>query len=240
MIDDPLITALLAPILIPQGVYTRMVTLKLPEATGKRNGISGKGAPLSLLILGDTAAAGVGVEKQSEALAGKLVTKLSSHYKLEWRLEAETGLSTLNIIERLKGLEVFCVDVVIISLGVNDVTGGVSVKKWLGLQEELRSILVTKFNVKLVLLSSIPPMSRFPSLPQPLRWYLGRKSKLFNTKLLSQTNQRSDLEYLDINFPLQDSYIAKDGFHPSEAAYEYWSELVAKKIKLSFKSIQEY
>jgi lysophospholipase L1-like esterase len=236
MIDDFFITALLSPILIPQGVYTRLVTPKLPEADGSRNGFSGEGSQLKLLILGDSAAAGVGVQNQYQALSGQLVSKLSSHYALEWRLEAETGSKTVNIIERLSQLDAFNVDVVIVSLGVNDVTGGVSVKNWLVLQAELRTILVQKFNAKLILLSSVPPMGRFPSLPQPLRWYLGRKSRLFNTKLINQVRQFSDLEFMDINFPLKDGYIAKDGFHPSGMAYELWSDLVAKEIKQKLKA----
>jgi len=68
-------------------------------------------------------------------------------------------------------------------------------------------------------------------LPQPLRWYLGRKSKAFNSGLLDQTNQFSELEYMDINFPFEDGYIAEDGFHPSDMAYDLWSDLVVKEIR---------
>jgi len=231
MIDDPVITALLAPILISQGVYTRIVTPKLPEAEGAREGLSGEGKSLKLLILGDSAAAGVGVESQHQALSGQLVSKLSSHCSLTWRLEAETGSKTADIIERLERLDEFTVDIVIVSLGVNDVTGNVKLKTWLGLQEQLRTILVSKFEAKVILLSSIPPMERFPSLPQPLRWYLGRKSKAFNSGLLHQSNQFSELEYMDINFPFEDGYIAEDGFHPSDMAYDLWSDLVVKEIR---------
>jgi len=230
MIDDPVITTLLAPLLIPQGIYTRIVTPKLPEAEGAREGLSGVGKSLKLLILGDSAAAGVGVESQHQALSGQLATKLSSHCSLEWRLEAETGSKTADIIKRLEQLDEFKVDMVIISLGVNDVTSNVRLQKWLELQERLRSILVSKFDAKVILLSSIPPMERFPSLPQPLRWYLGRKSKAFNSGLMQQSRQFSDLKYMDINFPHEDGYIAEDGFHPSIRAYDLWSDLVVKEI----------
>jgi lysophospholipase L1-like esterase len=231
MIDNPVITMLLAPILIPQGLYTRLVTLKLPEADGLRQGLSGTGKPLKILILGDSAAAGVGVDSQEQALSGQLVAKLAAYCSLEWRLEAETGSKTIDIIERLEQLDKFKIDVVIVSLGVNDVTANVKLETWLGLQQQLRSILVNKFDAKVILLSSVPPMGQFPSLPQPLRWYLGRKSKAFNSGLMQYSNQYSDLQYLDINFPMEEGYIAKDGFHPSVLAYELWAEMVAKEIK---------
>jgi len=238
MIDDPVITILLAPILISQGVYTRIVTPKLPEAEGAREGLSGAGELLKLLIIGDSAAAGVGVESQHQALSGQLVSKLSSHCSLNWRLEAETGSKTADIIERLELLDEFKVDIVIVSLGVNDVTGNVKLKTWLSLQEQLRSILVSKFEAKVILLSPIPPMGRFPSLPQPLRWYLGRKSEAFNSGLLQQSNQFSELEYMDISFPFEDGYIAEDGFHPSDMAYDLWSDLVVKEIRQKIEMTQ--
>ena len=57
----------LAPLLILQGLYVRRVTPKLPEPLGKRSGVHGTGPRLRLLILGDSAAAGVGVSTQSQA-----------------------------------------------------------------------------------------------------------------------------------------------------------------------------
>ena len=57
-------TLALLPVLFVQGTKVRKNTPRLLEASGERQGIVGKGKPLSLLILGDSAAAGVGVENQ--------------------------------------------------------------------------------------------------------------------------------------------------------------------------------
>jgi len=54
----------LSPLLVCQGIYVRRVTPKLPEADGPRSGEAGSGALLRLLVLGDSAAAGVGVRTQ--------------------------------------------------------------------------------------------------------------------------------------------------------------------------------
>ena len=232
MIDDPFISVLLAPILISQGIYTRRSTLQLPEANGARTGFDGVGEPMSLLIIGDSAAAGVGVEHQNQALAGQLVSKLASDYSVSWRLEAQTGLKTSDVVQMLEETKPCKSDVVVVSLGVNDVTSIVRLNEWLLLQKKLCSLLVSKFEAKLVLLSSIPPMGRFPSLPQPLRWYLGRRSRFFNLALVKQVGGCSGLEYLDVNFPEEGDFIAEDGFHPSGLAYDLWSERIVKEIRL--------
>jgi hypothetical protein len=69
---------LLAPLLIWQGLHVRKHALVLPEPAGPRSGTLGSGAPLRLLILGDSSAAGVGVAHQSEALSGQLTQTESS------------------------------------------------------------------------------------------------------------------------------------------------------------------
>jgi len=55
----------------------RLTVLRLPEALGERSGCCGGGNKLNLLIIGDSAAVGVGVDKQSDALASQLAEKLA-------------------------------------------------------------------------------------------------------------------------------------------------------------------
>lgn len=123
-----MISLALGPLLIGQGLYTRLVTPRLPEPEGLRHGISGSGSPINLFILGDSAAAGVGVSEQHQALAGQLVQKLSEHHCVDWRLEAETGLKTAEVINKLEALPAFETDIVVVSLGVNDVTSTIKLE----------------------------------------------------------------------------------------------------------------
>jgi len=62
----------LAPLLIAQAIGTRRRALVLPEAAGARDGRAGDGdgAPLHLLIAGDSSAAGVGVGSALTTLVG--------------------------------------------------------------------------------------------------------------------------------------------------------------------------
>ncbi len=56
----------LGPLLLAQGLYVRKTISKLPEPQGDRAGICGSGRELHMLILGDSAAAGVGAASQPD------------------------------------------------------------------------------------------------------------------------------------------------------------------------------
>ena len=157
----------LAPLLIAQALYVRFVTPRLPEPPGDRSGINGSGPHLSLLILGDSAAAGVGASTQKQALSGQLVFALGSHFRVSWKLIAQTGHKAQDVVAKLMlSREKF--DVVVTSIGVNDVTHGTNSQKWIDQQEKIVALLQSKFHSQHILLSSVPPMHLFPALPQPL------------------------------------------------------------------------
>lgn len=159
----------LAPLLLAQGVYTRAVTPRLPEPAGERSGRTGNGPLLRLLVAGDSAAAGVGVIDQSAALAGQLIAKLRPHFDVHWQLIAQTGYTTRDLVTRLERTPQQAFDIAVLSIGVNDVTGGVRTANWLAVQRKLMALLVKRFRVKRVVLSSLPPMHEMRALPQPLR-----------------------------------------------------------------------
>ena len=145
-------------------------------ARGAAEGATGEGAPLRVLVLGDSAGAGVGAASQDEALTGRIVAGLVDRFRVEWRLVARTGATTASTFRHLERAEAFATDVVVTSLGVNDVTGNVGVERFLRQQAALFALLRGKFGARLILASGIPPMDRFPALPQPLRWYLGARA----------------------------------------------------------------
>ncbi len=221
----------LAPFLIAQGLYVRHVTPKLPEPEGLRSGINGSGPPLRLLILGDSAAAGVGVSTQAQALSGRLVSALGSDFRVSWKLIAQTGLTAKEVAAHLKMAAPEKYDVVVTSVGVNDVTHGTKSQKWIDQQGQIIELLRSKFHSPYIILSSIPPMHLFPALPQPLRWYLGMRAKQLNSALKKIVAVSSRCEVITTNFPLDAAYMAADGFHPGAPAYSIWASHIAGIIR---------
>jgi lysophospholipase L1-like esterase len=226
----PLLILPLAPLLLLQGLYVRKVTPRLPEPTGARSGEIGQGRNLRLLILGDSAAAGVGAETQTQALSGQLIQKLSGSYRITWQLWAANGRNSAQSLQILEQAPAESFDAVLISLGVNDVTGGISVDTWRNQQLQLVEALRGKFRAQRILFTALPPMHHFPALPQPLRWVLGARAKKFNQTLRAFVATRSDCRLLHFDAPMQPDFMATDGFHPSSVTYGLWAEQAARSI----------
>ncbi len=176
-------TLLLLPALLIQGYRVKKNTPRLAEPMGERCGMSGQGnRPLSVLILGDSAA-GVGVEHQSDALLGQLLKILSPDYQVHFCLEATTGHNSQQIINALDNVTMQNFDVVISSVGVNDVTALKQPDQWLKLQQWLYQAVEERFHPQLLIISGVPPMNEFPALPFPLSWLFGQYSQKMNALL---------------------------------------------------------
>jgi lysophospholipase L1-like esterase len=141
-----LVALLALPVLVVQGRQVRKRARKLPEAIGERQGSTNDPTkpPLSILIIGDSAAAGVGASHQNTALLGQLVNNLKNDFNLSWTLVARTGAQTQDLSKMLDSVKLGnTVDIVVTSLGVNDVTSLQRTKHWLNEQKQTASILLS-------------------------------------------------------------------------------------------------
>ncbi|WP_216635941.1 SGNH/GDSL hydrolase family protein [Neptunicoccus sediminis] len=214
----------------------RKHALILPEASGARSGQLGTGTPLRLLVLGDSSAAGVGVKTQDQALSGQLVRALSADYALDWTLVAKTGATTASTLEWMERRDPATYDAVVLAIGVNDVTRSVPLRRWLAMQDRLLTLLCTKFGAKRIYTTALPPMGRFPVLPQPLRHVIGLTASRYDVALAGFLTNRPEVTRLQLDLPLDPSLMASDGFHPGAEVYRIWAEHVAAAIRADFPS----
>lgn len=235
---DQILRLPLLPLLLAQGIIVRRRALILPEPGGAREGRLGQGPLLRVLIAGDSSAAGVGVSTQSIALSGQLAAHLSPYYDLIWRLEAETGHQTRDTIAKLNALPKQHFDVVVLALGVNDVTQGTSRQQFLVQQSALINLISNRFAPGLILTCGVPQMQLFPALPQPLAWILGRQSARLDTVLAQLAKQHSCVDHLPFQLPQDPDLAAKDGYHPSARAYDLWAEHLVQKIHARYRCKQ--
>ena len=220
----------LSPLLLAQGLSVRANAVRLPEAAGPRTGRLGSGPRLSLLILGDSSAAGVGVDHQNDALAGQLAVLLANHFTLDWQLVAKTGATTRTALQWLETHPPAPIDIVVTALGVNDVTHVVPYPLWLRQQNRMFARINTLFAPRRVYVSGVPPLGDFPILPQPLRWSLGTQARRFDAGLARLTEMSARLNHIPFDSPLVPSQMAQDGFHPGPEIYTLWAKEMASRI----------
>ncbi len=226
-----LLSLALSPILVFQGRWVRRHTPLLPEPPGARSGVTGDGPRIRLLVTGDSAAAGVGAPHQRDGLVGRLVRELAPRNRVHWTLFAATGATTTTLLRDLPRLEGRRFDVILTSLGVNDVTAGRSLSGWRKRQRELRTALTEAFGTRLLIVSGLPPVDLFPALPQPLRWYLGRRARQFDEDLRNEVAEEKETAFLSLRFSKNPHSMAPDGFHPGPEIYAAWAERAANIIR---------
>jgi lysophospholipase L1-like esterase len=227
IVIDAAATLALSPILLIQALSLRKRALRLPEATGPRTGSLGTGPPLRLLIVGDSSAAGVGAATQTQALAGQLSAALSTRHRVHWHLIARTGATTPTTLARLMSEELPQADIVLMVLGVNDVTRGGPLSAWLRTHATLCALLRARTGARHLYISEVPPLGAFPLLPNPLRWLLGRRALRFDAGLRAALAYEDDCTCVTLPDDLDAADMAEDGFHPGPVIYAAWAKKLA-------------
>ena len=225
----------LSPLLAAQALHTRRRLPRLPEAAGERAGVVGQGPLLRLLIAGDSSAAGVGVVHQRDALAGQLATRLAAACgaQVQWRLVAQSGLTTAQTLHLLQREPLPHHDVAVVVSGVNDVVDQVPSHHAVSARETLANWLRNGLGVHHVVFMPLPPVHAFPGLPQPLRWVAGSDARRHDRALAQWVATRNDVSRLDIDLQLNRGVMASDGFHPGHKAYLQIASALAAHIAAS-------
>jgi GST-like protein len=191
-------------------------------------GRSAAARPLRLLILGDSAAAGVGADTQDRRWPANSPWRWRRLFSLHWKLLAFTGATTRDILRRLASEPPAAYDVVVTSLGVNDVTGRRSLDTWRRQQLELIDLLRARLGADPHRPQRLPPMHRFPALPQPLRWYVGAARAISTACWRNWRGSGRAATIWNWSHGAMDvSAMASDGFHPGPPIYELWAREAA-------------
>ncbi len=168
-------------------------------------------------------------ESLSVRFAGALAE--FTQQRVDWFVLGESGLAISGLMERLETLDpVEEPDVILISIGVNDVTGLSSTKNWRRNVGRLLDRLNSDWPGAFTVFTGLPPMSRFPLPPQPLRFSLGMRAATFDTIASRLIAERPDAQHIPTLIdPLVNDF-CEDGFHPSAASNILWAEELAAAI----------
>ncbi len=214
----------LLPLVAVQGTWVRRRTLRLPEAAGATGSVGRGPSPLRLAVVGDSVAAGVGLDHHEHAIAGQLARRLHGRYgrPVAWTVVAQGGLTAGGAADLVAGrTHAFDADFVVVSVGVNDTKDLHSDRRW---ATELRQLLdavrgssASGRRAPEVVLLGVPPMETLPALPRPLAGVLGARSRRLDRlgrEVVAGLPGVQHLSLADIDMDLEGAH-ARDGFHPS-------------------------
>lgn len=211
------------------------LVLLVPAAACRRQSHEGtvtgttqmKTGPIVYVALGDSTGAGVG------AVDGGYVIRLFKHI-LEERSGSQlanlcvSGADTADLLRHQldKGVEKNP-QLVTLGIGINDIGHGISVEQFATNYDRILSTLKEKTQAQIVV-TNIPDISSAPVIPSSLRAQYRQQIATFNQKLEEIAN-RHGVTIFDIysittrELPSHPEYFSRDGFHPSDAGYEFWA-----------------
>lgn len=222
----------LLPLIIIQGAWIKRIFKKLVIASPPNEGvfspnITDEGNGFLIAGVGDSVIAGIGVNEMRESLTARLAEKIAvqSPLPVRWLAYGCDGDRARDLLGKIPNYPRQNADLVVISIGVNDVMGMTSVTRW---QFEITAIigaLREAFRAPIVFVG-LPPMGRFPALPQPLRYAMGIRAELLDLMLRNAATVIHDVYWIDSSSFFDASHLAADGFHPNESA----CDLIAGQI----------
>ena len=225
-----LIIGLLFPWLWLQGIYLKKVVLRQPTPGAAPFGVlKGNGRALEILGLGESPMAGVGIAKHSETLTGLTAIRLNQlmDRQVNWKVLAKNGLTIKTLNQLIKEQPSIDADLMLVSIGGNDVFK--LTPPWVWERDLVRCVklLVRDGRKPLILFSPVPCVGRFPAVPNPLSLAFSFWELLLQTNLALVMSSTNDAHLLEDRFLDGKEYFLDDGIHPSQLAYDLWSEKLA-------------
>lgn len=233
------------PYLIMQGRRIKANTPELPEADKNIIGIIGQQKnSISILCLGESTIAGVGVSDHRDGLAGVIAKKIhqQSLQGVDWTVVARSGFTAQEVTEKLlPQIPGKIYDLILIGLGGNDTFQMNSPLKWRRTYIELLRHLRQKHGSAKIVIANMPPIKWFPAFPPLLRWLMTGQIYLL-AKAIEDFPQKFEEVYLlkesiRLDYPIgkpskkyRHRDLFSDGVHPSKLAYRIWGEQIGDFI----------
>ena len=225
----------LLPLLSAQGKRTRRVTPRMPEAVGARSGLAGTAVgitpALSVLSLGESPVAGVGVTLQEQAITAQFAQALATRLQrpVAWQAYGKNGATIAEALtELVPQLPVTPVQIVLLAFGVNDTTAFRSSARYREHLHQMLQTLTTRLQPALIVIAGVPPLHLFPALPQPLRFVLGLKAICLDQTARQLAATLPDTLYVPVaSDNARRELMAADGYHPSALGVAEWARQLA-------------
>jgi lysophospholipase L1-like esterase len=237
----------LLPLMYYQGKRIRASVPRLPEAQGS-HGKSGSeeshGNTLTVLAIGESTIAGVGVRTHAEGFAGTFARELSGLFNSEvsWKVYARSGYTANRVTTKIiPNITEDHADLIVIGLGGNDAFTLNRPSKWKADVRALIASIQSKFPGALVIFCNMPPIKEFPAFTPLIRFTVGNLVEILGEELQNVDKEFKDVHYFGERITLENwieryEITAKkedffsDGVHPSKLTYQTWAKDIAQQV----------
>ena len=221
------------PIYVWQGLSVRKNTERMePPLISKISPRKGKGTALRILIVGDSSAAGVGVDDISHSLGGHLSKILNeksgrpTSVQISGNNSATAGALRDHVVPNLAREEY---DYISLNVGVNDAKNFHTGKRFCKEFGTLLYALQARFPHAQLIWGGIINLQNVPALPAPLNKILDIRSRILDQNGRVLCEERGALAPKS-NWKVIPENFARDGFHASSLGYQRWADELADYI----------
>ena len=225
---------LLLPVAAAQGMWLRSTIRMAPPATGPTSGTVGTTSrtPLSVAVLGESTAAGCGVESHDIGFTGWLARAIAGRTQrpVQWQVVGQFGATARRLRYRLLPQLGEDLDVAVLLAGGNDTMSGRSPDEW---RDDVTAIVDDLMaRAGQVVVAGVPPFALFPSMPATLGRYLSERAAALDEVSRQVCAARPCTTWVTMTEVPTPDFFASDRFHLSAAGYRRWAEVVADHLVL--------
>lgn len=202
----------------------------------------GQGKPLALVVFGDSTAVAQGGRYEKGIAIHMAQLLASKHHSVTLHNYAMSGARTRDVATTQLSQLTHEPDVVLISIGANDVTHFTPRNS---VQNDIATTVdaLRKKNPAVqIFITGVPAMGSIPRFPQPLRWAAGIPTKRYNAVFAHITKEK-DIANIEIaeqvgsTFHNNPGLFAADKFHPNNAGYREWNAAITNTFKRYFRPL---
>ncbi|MEF2550413.1 SGNH/GDSL hydrolase family protein [Aurantimonas sp. A2-1-M11] len=225
---DAYLSWLLFPVYVWQGIGVRRRVERMAPPAGSHSGLYGRGdrrdAPIRLLVVGDSSAAGVGVERIDDSLAPKLAERLYAltGHDVFWRTAGSNSAVSSEIRDHVVPHLGHAFTHIVLMIGTNDAKnfhGALRFKKGFG---TLLYALKAKWPGARIVWSPPVDFERVPALPRGLATVLELRARIIRRKGARLCAERGAIAATTLP-RVEPAGFSRDGFHASVEGYAYMS-----------------
>jgi lysophospholipase L1-like esterase len=227
-------TVPLLPFVRAQGQRVRESLSRVAGASGPCTGVVHRaGLPVRLLVFGESTAASVGAPTHEEGLAGQVARTCAERTgrSVHWRAHGQRGVTARAACDRLlPTLPRASSHAAVVALGVSDVIQLHSPLRWRRDLERLVANLRARTDHPPVIVAGMPPIGRFPALPEPLRSVLAWRGRLLDRAARHVASSTRTVTYVAAPIPKDREAFCPDGVHPAPPGYAVWGASLGRAV----------